>query len=613
MGKSPCSTQRPGPTPALPPAPVRAGRALTPRGSTPSVRGAAASPGSPGRGAAATRRGWSPGSPGRGAAATRRGWSRSGAGAGAQPGRSRGRAAPGQRAERRNLPRQGGRAPFCQPGPPDSGAPSPGCWKGDTHRLFLALPRPSPPKAAETRREGAYLPRVAPGPGAQRQPLRASKRSFPLLRSRRVAPAPSPQPGAPEVSASGSQLGRQRQLHSPRDEEPLAVGGGGGRWRSPDSSRDALPRWPPPPPPSSALSGACPPRAVPRCSPAASVRPSRSPSPALSPAANRAAHRPRRRPGGPGGNGGFRPSLLPAPRGLVHTLRGERRPCPGLAISSGKVTGTAEPSTERLPPEPPRSLLLLPARSQRPLGAALRPGSLRARAWRPPPSLSARLPPSPSFLPRLPPLPRCQPSPAGSLRRPGPGCPLRVPGPRLPARRAEAEPGAAAAAARRVPGAARPPPRCPGLAQRRLQRPCVCVMSVPGRAEARAEAGPARSHAAQRQAPSAQPATAAAAQRPPAQRGAPGRYTWAAPRGPRRRDSQPGPRPQSQPARAARAAPAPRRRDSQPAPPPGRRSRAPPGAGKCRKGAEQPGPAPASGAGGGGRPNSERRYRVRNE
>ncbi|XP_077034621.1 uncharacterized protein LOC143694109 [Agelaius phoeniceus] len=276
--------------------------------------------------------------------------------------------------------------------------------------------------------------------------------------------------------------------------------------------------------------------------PRPSVRPSRSPSPALSPAANRAAHRPRQRPGGPGGNGGFRPSLLPAPRGLVHTLRGERRPCPGLAISSGKVTGTAEPSTERLPPAPPRSLLLLPARSQRPLGAALRPGSLRARAWRPPPSLSARLPPSPSFLPSF---LASRPFPAVSLPPPAPSgarC-LRVPGPRLPARRAEAEPGAAAAAARRVPGAARPPPRCPGLAQRRLQRPCVCVMSVPGRAEARAEAGPARSHAAQRQAPSAQPAAAAAAQRPPAQRGAPGRYTWAARRGPRRRDSEPGPRP----------------------------------------------------------------------
>ncbi|XP_074396337.1 uncharacterized protein LOC141728957 [Zonotrichia albicollis] len=552
MGKSPCSAQRPSPTPALPPAPVRSGRALTPRGSTPSVPARPPAPALPAAEqrhsagpeprlsrprSSGTRRGRSPGSPGRGAEGVRRRASeRNG-----EPSLAR-----------RDVPLCAGK---CQPGPPDSGAPSPGCWKGDTHRLFLALPRPSPPKAAETRREGAYLPRVAPGPGAQRQPLRASKRSFPLLRSKRAAPAPSPQPGAPEVSASGSQLGRQRQLHSPRDEEPLTVGGGGGRWRGPDSSRDAPPRWPPPPPPSSALSGACPPRAVPRCSPAASVRPSRSPSPALSPAANRAAHRPRRRPGGPGGKGGFRPSLLPAPRGLVHTLRGERRPCPGLAISSRKVTSTAEPSTERLPPEPPRSLLLLPARSQRPLGAALRPGSLRARAWRPPPSLSARLPPSPSFLPSSPPAS----SPLSAFPRrlaPAPGARLPPAGAGAAAARPAGRGGAGSGrrCPRWVPGAARQPPRCPGLAQRRLQRPCVCVMSVHGRAEARAEAGPARSHAAQRQAPSAQPAAAAAAaQRPPAQQGAPGRYTWAAPRGPRRRDRQPGPRAQ-------------------------RRSRAPPGA-----------------------------------
>ncbi|XP_039918685.1 basic proline-rich protein-like [Hirundo rustica] len=392
----------------------------------------------------------------------------------------------------------------------------------------------------------------ATGTGAQHPPLPAGKRSFPLPRSRRTGPAPSPQPGVPEVSASGSRPGRQRQLYSRSDEEPLTVGGGG-RWGGPDSSRDELPRWPPPPPPSSALIGACPPRAVPRCSPAASVRPARLPPP-LSRAANRAAHRPRQRPGGPGGDGGLRPSLLPSPRGLAHTLRGEKRLCPGLAISSAKVTAAAEPSAERLPPAPPRSLLLLPARRQRPLGAALRPGSLRARAWRPPPTLSARLPPSPSFLPRLPPLPRCQPSPAGSLRRPVPGCPLRVSGPRPPAPRAKAEPGTAAAAARWVPGAVRPPPRCPGLAQRRPQRLCVCVMSVPGRAEARTEAGPARSHTAQRQAPSTQPAAAAAAQRPPARRGAPGRCTRAARRGPRRRDSEPGLRGQRRPRPAAPSA-----------------------------------------------------------
>lgn len=92
----------------------------------------------------------------------------------------------------------------------------------------------------------------AAGTGAQRPLLRTGKRSFPLFRSRRAAPAPSPQPGAPEVSAGGSQPGRHRRLHSPRDEELLTAGGGGRRGGS-HSSRDALPRWLPPSPCSLAL------------------------------------------------------------------------------------------------------------------------------------------------------------------------------------------------------------------------------------------------------------------------------------------------------------------------------------------------------------------------
>ncbi|XP_072780075.1 uncharacterized protein [Taeniopygia guttata] len=177
----------------------------------------------------------------------------------------------------------------------------------------------------------------AAGTGAQRPPLRTSKRSFPLLRSRRAAPAPSPQLGAPEVSASGSQLGRQRQLHSPRDEEPLTVGGGGGRWRGPDSSRDAPPRWPPPPPPSSALFGACPPRAVPRRSPAASVRPSRSPSPAPLPGGEpRGAQAPpaARRTRGKQGIPAQPPALSPGPG--AHSPRGEEAlPRPGDQLREG--------------------------------------------------------------------------------------------------------------------------------------------------------------------------------------------------------------------------------------------------------------------------------------
>ncbi|KAL9853933.1 uncharacterized protein GJ701_003498 [Geothlypis trichas] len=336
MGKSPCSAQRPSRTPALPPVPFGRAERSRPAARLPPPQ---ARPPAPALPAAVQRHS--------------RGWSGRGAGAGAQPGWSTGRAAPSQRAERSNLPRPGERAPLCREAtralsissipdlmgikiqyiklparPSGLWCPLPGLLEGDTYRLFLALPRPSPPKAAETRREGAYLPR----------------RSFPLERSRRAAPALSPQPGAPEVPASGSQLGRQRQLHSPRDEEPLTVGGGGGRWRGPDSSRDAPPRWPPPPPPSSALSGACPLRAVPRCRPAASVRPARLPPPSPQ---RRTARR--TGPAGgqedPGATGDSGPASCPLPGAWCTLSAGRGGPAPAWRSAPGR--SPAQRSRER--------------------------------------------------------------------------------------------------------------------------------------------------------------------------------------------------------------------------------------------------------------------------
>ncbi|KAM9637491.1 uncharacterized protein ACIBXB_013101 [Morphnus guianensis] len=154
-------------------------------------------------------------------------------------------------------------------------------------------------------------------------------------------------------------------------------------------------------------------------------RSSRSPSPAPLPGGEQAPPAARRTQcggggGGGEGDGGFRPGLRSSPRGLVHTLRGERRPCPGLAAGEQpqeghryRGTGHGEaPSGHRR-----GRRYCLPARPQRPLGAALRPGSLRAGARRPPPSPSARLPPSPSFLPSF---LASRPFPAASLPPPAP-------------------------------------------------------------------------------------------------------------------------------------------------------------------------------------------------
>ncbi|XP_039236731.1 translation initiation factor IF-2-like [Pipra filicauda] len=334
------------------------------------------------------------------------------------------------------------------------------------------------------------------------------------------------------------------------------------------------------------------------------VRPARLPPP-LSPAANRAAHRPRRRPGGPVGDGGFRPSLLSSPRGLVHTLRGERRPCPGLASSSGKVTGTVEPSTEA------------PSGTAAVVATAAGPTSATAGCRAPPglapcPCLAAasdsecQAAPFP-FLPSLPPAP--SPLPAFPRRLPP------APGARLP----PAGPGAAAtrpAGPRRSRARGRPPlpvrecrepcARCRRAAPGWLSGGCSDCVSVSclclGGRRRGAEAGPSRSHAAQRQAQSAQPAAAAGAHRPPAPRGAPGRYTWVGRRGPRRAARTPA---LSQPSRrggcGGTAGPArgPRPAPGAPRPPSGPEHR--PGAGKC--GAARPGPrlgrwCPSGGRGG---------------
>ncbi|XP_056196778.1 basic proline-rich protein-like [Falco biarmicus] len=323
----------------------------------------------------------------------------------------------------------------------------------------LRLPRTPPRGRRHLAGRGPVPRRLTDGPRAGRE------------RSR-------PQPGAPEVSAGRSQPGRHRRLHSPGDEELLTVGGRGRRG-GPRSSRDAPPRWLPPPPPPSSLLGVCPLRAsrCPEVQPGP-VRPSRSPSPAPLPGgeprgaqAPPAASRTRGRRGIPA-----RPPVrLPLPGAWCTLSAGRGGPAPAwrAASSPGKVTGTAEPSTERLPPARPP--LPLPAWPQRPLGAALLLSSLCTGARRPPPSLSARLPPSPSFLasflPCLPPLPRCQPSPAGSLRRPVPGCPLRVSGPRLP--------GAAPSGPRRRRAPGRPPLPFRGCRERGARH-----LSAPGSAAA---------------------------------------------------------------------------------------------------------------------------------
>ncbi|KAM9582021.1 uncharacterized protein ACIB01_001188 [Guaruba guarouba] len=275
-------------------------------------------------------------------------------------------------------------------------------------------------------------------------------------------------------------------------------------------------------------------RAVLRCSPDLSVRPARLP-PTRSPVANRAAHRPAGGQKDSGATGEFRPSLPASPRGLMQALRGERRPCPGLAGGGQPREGHQHRGAEH--GEGPSGTAAVVVTAAGPASAAA--------GCRAPPGLSpcqcpaaasesecqaAPFPFLPSFLPCLPPLPRCQPFPAGSLRRPVPGCPLRVSVPRLPAAGA-------------VPGGPRrgwPPLPFRGCRERDARR-----RSTPGSAAAAVTvclchvcawagggAGPRRSQPADtppsdrrrepnQRLPPARPA------RSPAQRGSPGRYTWA--------------------------------------------------------------------------------------
>lgn len=191
-------------------------------------------------------------------------------------------------------------------------------------------------------------------PGRRRR--RDTRRPFPALLP---PPLPPPPPLPARSSSSGPATGRCRPavpaLRGMRGEEE----GSGELLAPPGMRRLGLP---PPPLPlftASPLSGGA-------------ARPSRSPSPAPLPA--QAPPAAGKDPGAAGDSGpASSPLLSPGPG--ARSPRGDEA-LPGLS-SSGKVTGSVQPGAERLPPAP---LLKPPAQPQRPLGAALRPGSLRAAA-----------------------------------------------------------------------------------------------------------------------------------------------------------------------------------------------------------------------------------------
>lgn len=180
-----------------------------------------------------------------------------------------------------------------------------------------SLPAQLPVRCFSAARRGALTDRSSPSPGpdtASHSPppgdggggtLGApSPRSFPLLfllllRSRRAAPAPVPPPGG---------AGRR---------SPLSAGCAGRRRAAGSSSLL----------PGCAASGCLLlpflSSRPPHCPEVPPGRPARRPPP-LSP------HRPRQRPAKTRGRRGIpaRPPLLFSPRGLLHDLRGETRPCP---------------------------------------------------------------------------------------------------------------------------------------------------------------------------------------------------------------------------------------------------------------------------------------------
>ncbi|XP_061227710.1 uncharacterized protein LOC133222224 [Neopsephotus bourkii] len=324
----------------------------------------------------------------------------------------------------------------CKPAPavPDSDAPAPGLLEGRHSPIVL---RPPPPLASKSTSDPTealtfpvWLPGRQDGRSAPTSPHRQAVLPPPLLQASSSSSVPAARrpggvsrrvpagaaPAAPLSVGRAADGGRRRVAG--RVALFLGCAAEVAAFSSPLSARSLL-------------------RAVLRCSPDLSVRPARLP-PTRSQAASREAHRPRRRPEGLGGDGGFRPSLPASPRGLMHALRGERRPCPGLASGEQPREGHWQRGAEH--GEAPSGTAAVVVTAAGPASAAA--------GCRAPPGLSpcqcpaaasesecqaAPFPFLPSFLPCLPPLPRCQPSPAGSLRRPVPGCPLRVSVPRLPA------------------------------------------------------------------------------------------------------------------------------------------------------------------------------------
>ncbi|XP_072187302.1 uncharacterized protein [Excalfactoria chinensis] len=244
-----------------------------------------------------------------------------------------------------------------------------------------------------------------------------------LLRSRRAAPAPVPQPGG---------AGRR---------SPLSAGCAGRRRAAGSSSLL----------PGCAASGCLLLPLLssrpPHCPEVPPGRPACRPPP-LSP------HRPCRRPAVPGGGGVFRPGLLSSslPGACCTISAGRRGPARPEQTREGHRQRAA--GSGAAPPGPaPKAAG--PASASAAAGCRAPPGLAPCRCPVPPPARSARLPPSlssflPSFLPCLPPLPRCQPSPTrcqaapcGSRRPPPAVLQCRQRGPRRSRRSA---PGSAAAA-----------------------------------------------------------------------------------------------------------------------------------------------------------------------
>lgn len=207
---------------------------------------------------------------------------------------------------------------------------------------------PPPPLASKSSRDPTrrHLPSPggsrAAGTGAQRPPLRAGKRSFPLLRSRRAAPALSPQPGVPEVSHS------QRVPAGAAPAAPLSAGRGaaiGVRRRRAVGRSRLFPGCAAEVAASSAARLSClrglP---APRCpearhSPAASVRPSVRPARLPPPLSRRRTARRTGPAGGqedPGATGDSGPASYPLPGAWCTPSAGRGGPAPAWRSAPGR-------------------------------------------------------------------------------------------------------------------------------------------------------------------------------------------------------------------------------------------------------------------------------------